>query len=58
MLSSMKGVKMAGLTQKLADIIQTLRIAEVMSGQKFRIVTVWNLMIGEAKPLDRLYQED
>jgi hypothetical protein len=46
MLSSMKGVKMAGLTQKLIDIIQNLRIAEVMSGYKFRMVTVWNLIFG------------
>jgi ATP-binding cassette subfamily C (CFTR/MRP) protein 1 len=46
MLSSMKGVKMAGLTQKLTEIIQNLRFAEVMSGHKFRMMTVWNLIFG------------
>lgn len=46
MLSSMKGVKMAGLAQKLTEIIQNLRVAEVMSGYKFRMVLVWNLILG------------
>ena len=48
----MRGVKMAGLTQKLAEIIQNLRIAEVMSGYKFRMMTVWNLVFG--RPLVEL----
>jgi hypothetical protein len=44
----MKGVKMAGLTEKLTEIIQSLRVAEVMSGYKFRTMTVWNLIIGKS----------
>ena len=50
MLSSMKGVKMAGLAQRLTDIIQSLRLAEVMSGYKFRMLTVWNMVIGGYAP--------
>lgn len=38
MLSSMKGVKMAGLTAKLTTLIQSLRIDEVKSASKFRTV--------------------
>ncbi|KAE9374191.1 canalicular multispecific organic anion transporter 1 [Stipitochalara longipes BDJ] len=48
MLSSMKGVKMAGLTQSLTEIIQNLRIAEVLSGYKFRMMVVWNLIFAFA----------
>jgi ATP-binding cassette subfamily C (CFTR/MRP) protein 1 len=47
MLSSMKGVKMAGLTEKLTEIIQNLRLAEIMSGYKFRMMTVWNMAFGK-----------
>jgi len=50
MLSSMKGVKMAGLTKTLTEIIQNLRIAEVKSGYKFRMMTVWNLVFGKVLP--------
>jgi len=46
MLSSMKGVKMAGLTQRLTEIIQDIRIAEVISGYKFRMMMVYNLIFG------------
>lgn len=38
MLSSMKGVKMSGLTIKLTTMIQGLRIDEVKSAGKFRTV--------------------
>jgi len=47
MLSSMKGVKIAGLTENLTEIIQNLRIAEVKSAYKFRMMTVWNLTFGK-----------
>lgn len=46
MISSMKGVKMAGLTQRLTEIIQDIRIAEVVSGYKFRMMMVYNLIFG------------
>jgi ATP-binding cassette subfamily C (CFTR/MRP) protein 1 len=42
MISSMKGVKLAGLTEKLADIIQQLRITEVNSALKFRMLQAGN----------------
>jgi ATP-binding cassette, subfamily C (CFTR/MRP), member 1 len=48
----MKGFKMAGLTQKLNEIIQHIRIAEVMSGYKFRMMMVWNLVIGRPSRLN------
>jgi len=40
MISAMKGVKMAGLTNKLMAIIQTLRIEEVTSAIRFRMMIV------------------
>lgn len=46
MLSSMKGVKMSGLTTRLTDLIQKLRIDEIKSGTKFRDVLVYALTLG------------
>ncbi|MCJ1404727.1 hypothetical protein MMC11_007953 [Xylographa trunciseda] len=42
MLTSMKGVKMLGLTQKLQDLMQVLRVAEVRSGQRMRLLANCN----------------
>lgn len=47
MLSSMKGVKMAGLTGKLTSIIQGLRLTEVKSAYKFRMILAWTSVMGE-----------
>jgi ATP-binding cassette, subfamily C (CFTR/MRP), member 1 len=46
MLSSMKGVKMSGLTTRLTGLIQKLRIDEIKSGTKFRDVLVYALTLG------------
>jgi ATP-binding cassette subfamily C (CFTR/MRP) protein 1 len=43
MTSSMKGVKLAGLTEKLADIIQQLRITEINFALKFRMLQAGNV---------------
>jgi ATP-binding cassette subfamily C (CFTR/MRP) protein 1 len=48
MLSSMKGVKMAGLTEKLTQIIQNLRITEVKSANKFRMIMAYTTTIGKS----------
>ncbi|KAH8589323.1 P-loop containing nucleoside triphosphate hydrolase protein [Bisporella sp. PMI_857] len=48
MLSSMKGVKMAGLTDKLASIIQTLRLDEITSASRFRWVVFYSVVIAFA----------
>ena len=49
MLSSMKGVKMAGLTDRLASIIQDLRLEEIASASGFRIVIVYSVIIGRSR---------
>lgn len=48
MLSHMKEVKMTGLTPKLADLIQKLRIDEIKSGRKFRMIMVYAITLGKA----------
>ncbi|MCJ1385668.1 hypothetical protein MMC17_008791 [Xylographa soralifera] len=46
MLASMKGLKMLGLTKKLQDLIQLLRVAEVYSGQRMRLLHLWISIFG------------
>jgi len=43
MLSSMKGVKMSGLTQTLRDNIHKLRMEELNISKKFRKLLIWNM---------------
>jgi vacuolar-type H+-ATPase subunit I/STV1 len=47
MLSSMKGVKMAGLKEKLADIIQKLRTTNIRSATRFRMMIVYVVSVGK-----------
>lgn len=47
MLSSMKGVKMAGLTEKFAAIIQNLRVVEMLSATRFRMMMVYTVAVGK-----------
>lgn len=43
MLSSMKGVKMCGLTSTLSKNIQELRVEEMRISRKFRKLLIWNM---------------
>ena len=43
MLSSMKGVKMCGLTETLTKTIQDLRVDELNISRKFRKLLIWNM---------------
>jgi ATP-binding cassette, subfamily C (CFTR/MRP), member 1 len=47
MLGSMKAVKMLGLEQHLATIIQGLRVREIGQAKKFRNVIVYSLGLCE-----------
>ena len=46
MLTSMKGVKMCGLTEVLAKNIQDLRLQEIEISKKFRKLLIWNMGFG------------
>jgi len=48
MLSAMKGVKMAGLTEKLTTIIQRLRLDEIASAAQFRMMMIYTALTGES----------
>lgn len=48
MLSSMKGVRMAGLTEKLSSIIQNFRAIELKSASGFRMMLVYTLSVGRS----------
>jgi ATP-binding cassette subfamily C (CFTR/MRP) protein 1 len=41
MLSSIKGVKLGGLTETLSKIIQDLRVEELKISKKFRKLLIW-----------------
>ncbi|KAL3422989.1 hypothetical protein PVAG01_04736 [Phlyctema vagabunda] len=45
MLSSMKGVKMAGLIDKMTSLVQSLRVSEVNSAGRFRKLMVYAVTI-------------
>lgn len=47
MLSSIKGVKMLGLTETLMKCVHGLRLAELHISKKFRKLLVWNMAFGE-----------
>lgn len=46
MLGSMKGIKMSGLSQKLSELIENLRIKEVQVAKKFRLLNVYGATLG------------
>lgn len=46
MLSQIKGLKMMGLTDYIADVIQSLRARELELSKKFRAFIVRIIMIG------------
>lgn len=48
MLSTMKGVKMTGLSKKLSSMIKKLRIQELESATRFRMVLVWTVATGKS----------
>lgn len=43
MLSSMKGVKMCGLTDVLREDLQALRVQELEISKKFRKLLIWTM---------------
>jgi hypothetical protein len=47
MLSSIKGVKMLGLTEFLMTCVHGLRLAELKISKKFRKLLVWNMGFGK-----------
>ncbi|KAF7853664.1 hypothetical protein EAF04_010655 [Stromatinia cepivora] len=51
MLSFMRGIKLAGLTEKLRNIIQTLRINEIDSAGKYRQCLVWFIALAYSPQL-------
>ncbi|RPA78129.1 putative ABC multidrug transporter [Ascobolus immersus RN42] len=51
MLSSMKGVKMCGLTEVLAKNIQNLRLQEIEISKKFRKLLIWNMGFAYITPV-------
>ncbi|KAF2439489.1 hypothetical protein P171DRAFT_490190 [Karstenula rhodostoma CBS 690.94] len=51
MLSSMRGVKMTGLTDVLRADLQRLRIEELTISRKFRKLLIWTMAISFSSPL-------
>lgn len=51
MLSSIKGVKMLGLTESLMACVHGLRMAELDISKKFRKLLVWNMGFGKYSKL-------
>jgi hypothetical protein len=47
MLSSMKGVKMCGLTDTLLASLQKLRVDELRISKGFRKLIIWNMVFGK-----------
>ena len=54
MLSSMKGVKMSGLTDTLFNTIQDLRRDELRISKKFRKILIWNMAFSTLFPFSAL----
>lgn len=48
MLSSIKGVKMLGLTPTMMHLVHNLRIDELSISKKFRTLLVWNMGFGQS----------
>ncbi|KAF3490889.1 ABC multidrug transporter [Arthroderma uncinatum] len=46
MLSSIKAIKMRGLTEKMSSIIQDLRLQEIKLANRFRMLLVWTTGLG------------
>jgi len=42
----MKGIKISGLTQKLSQVISNLRVKEVKSAKKLRLLNVYGATLG------------
>jgi len=51
MLSSMKGVKMCGLTETLTKTIQDLRVEELTISKRFRKLLIWNMAFTYLTPV-------
>lgn len=47
MITSMKGVKMSGLTERLTKYIQALRVEEIIAGTRYRMLLIYTAIIGE-----------
>lgn len=54
-LNQVKGVKMMGLSDRISDLIQSLRVAELDSSKAFRMFFVWISMIGKPSPVSTLF---
>lgn len=54
MLSSMKGVKMCGLTDVLREDLQRLRIDELEISKKFRRLLIWTMLFCQSHPVSAL----
>jgi ATP-binding cassette subfamily C (CFTR/MRP) protein 1 len=46
-LSSMKGIKMMGLGERISDLLQEKRITETNSMRRYNWVMVWMNIVGE-----------
>ncbi|KAI0126126.1 putative ABC multidrug transporter [Xylariales sp. AK1849] len=47
-LNQIKGIKMMGLSDRVSQLIQSLRVSELNSSKSFRILLVWTNMIANA----------
>lgn len=45
-LHQIKGIKMMGLSDRISDLIQSLRVSELKASKSFRLLFVWMNMIG------------
>lgn len=45
-LNQIKGIKMMGVSDRVSQLIQSLRVSELNSSKSFRILIVWMNMIG------------
>lgn len=49
-LNQIKGVKMMGLSDRIATLVQSLRVMELESSKTFRMFFVWINIIGTICP--------
>ncbi len=50
MLSSIKGIKMCGLSETLLHSLQALRVDELRISKRFRRLIIWNMVFGKLFP--------
>jgi hypothetical protein len=47
MLGAMKGVKISGLSQRLSILVQDLRLGEIASAARFRVMLIYIVTLGK-----------